>query len=193
MTLSIPRRSPPDRSRTESRCETITGTEMFIQQAREQFRSSSGSMCPIQSYRRYWHEHLWQEFRGSPRLARATARRLAPLSTAARRRLELSRQTSSPCSTGAGRAPPPSPQREARPIGGDPLGVFEGKTTGAPVALLVRNEDVHSEDYEVFRDLFRPGHADYTYQEKYGFRDHRGGAGARAGRRSAGSLPAQLR
>jgi len=54
-------------------------------------------------------------------------------------------------------------------------GVFEGKTTGTPIALLVENEDQRSRDYEKIKDRFRPGHADYTYQQKYGFRDYRGG------------------
>ena len=54
-------------------------------------------------------------------------------------------------------------------------GVYEGKTTGAPIALLIRNEDQRSKDYGSIADTFRPGHADYTYTQKYGFRDHRGG------------------
>jgi chorismate synthase len=54
-------------------------------------------------------------------------------------------------------------------------GVFEGKTTGAPIALLVENEDQRSRDYDKIKDRFRPGHADYTYNQKYGFRDYRGG------------------
>jgi chorismate synthase len=54
-------------------------------------------------------------------------------------------------------------------------GVFEGRTTGTPIALLVNNEDQRSRDYEKIKDRFRPGHADYTYQQKYGFRDYRGG------------------
>ena len=54
-------------------------------------------------------------------------------------------------------------------------GVFEGKTTGTPIGLLVHNEDQRSRDYEKIKDRFRPGHADYTYQQKYGFRDYRGG------------------
>ena len=54
-------------------------------------------------------------------------------------------------------------------------GVFEGKSTGAPIGFLVRNADHHSQDYENMRCLFRPSHADYTYQCKYGLRDHRGG------------------
>jgi chorismate synthase len=54
-------------------------------------------------------------------------------------------------------------------------GVFEGKTTGTPIAVLVRNEDVRSRDYADIRELYRPGHADYTYDAKYGFRDYRGG------------------
>ena len=54
-------------------------------------------------------------------------------------------------------------------------GVFEGRTTGAPIGFLVRNENQHSQDYENMRTLFRPSHADYTYYRKYGIRDHRGG------------------
>ena len=54
-------------------------------------------------------------------------------------------------------------------------GVFEGKTTGTPIALLIENEDQRSRDYEKIKDRFRPGHADYTYTQKFGFRDYRGG------------------
>jgi chorismate synthase len=54
-------------------------------------------------------------------------------------------------------------------------GVFEGVTTGTPIGLLVENSDARSRDYDKLRDRFRPGHADYTYQHKYGLRDHRGG------------------
>ncbi len=54
-------------------------------------------------------------------------------------------------------------------------GVFEGRTTGAPIALLIRNEDQRSRDYGNIMDTFRPGHADYTYWQKYGIRDYRGG------------------
>ncbi len=54
-------------------------------------------------------------------------------------------------------------------------GVFEGITTGAPIGMLVENEDQRSRDYEKIKDRFRPGHADYTYQQKYGMRDYRGG------------------
>lgn len=54
-------------------------------------------------------------------------------------------------------------------------GVFEGKTTGCPIGFIVRNENQHSQDYENMRCLFRPSHADYTYYNKYGIRDHRGG------------------
>ncbi|MDH4294016.1 MAG: chorismate synthase [Betaproteobacteria bacterium] len=59
-------------------------------------------------------------------------------------------------------------------------GVFEGKTTGTPIALLIRNTDQRSKDYGKIKELFRPGHADYTYWQKYGIRDYRGG-----GRQSA--------
>ena len=71
-------------------------------------------------------------------------------------------------------------------------GVFEGKTTGTPIALLIRNEDQRSKDYGSIAETFRPGHADYTYWQKYGIRDHRGGgrASARetAGRVAAGAI-----
>lgn len=54
-------------------------------------------------------------------------------------------------------------------------GLYEGKTTGTPIALLIRNEDQRSKDYGNISETFRPGHADYTYTQKYGFRDPRGG------------------
>ena len=54
-------------------------------------------------------------------------------------------------------------------------GVFEGKTTGTPIGLIVENTDQRSKDYGDIKDKFRPGHADYTYQQKYGIRDYRGG------------------
>ncbi len=54
-------------------------------------------------------------------------------------------------------------------------GVFEGVTTGTPIGLLIENTDQRSRDYEKIKDRFRPGHADYTYQQKYGLRDYRGG------------------
>ena len=54
-------------------------------------------------------------------------------------------------------------------------GVFEGQSTGAPIGFIVRNTNQHSNDYDNMRELFRPSHADYTYFEKYGLRDHRGG------------------
>ncbi len=54
-------------------------------------------------------------------------------------------------------------------------GIFDGKTTGTPIALLIRNEDPRSKDYGNIAESFRPGHADYTYLQKYGIRDHRGG------------------
>ncbi len=66
-------------------------------------------------------------------------------------------------------------------------GVFEGKTTGTPIALLIRNEDQRSRDYGNLAETFRPGHADYTYWQKYGIRDHRGG-----GRSSARETAARV-
>lgn len=54
-------------------------------------------------------------------------------------------------------------------------GVFEGKTTGTPIAFIIWNQNQHSKDYEHLKEVYRPSHADYTYQQKYGIRDHRGG------------------
>src|SRR5687767_10846964 len=54
-------------------------------------------------------------------------------------------------------------------------GVFEGKTTGTPIGLLIENHDQRSSDYTDIKNLFRPGHADFTYFKKYGIRDYRGG------------------
>lgn len=68
-------------------------------------------------------------------------------------------------------------------------GVFEGKTTGAPIALLIRNEDQKEKDYTKIKELFRPGHADFTFQAKYGFRDWRGG-GRSSGRETASRVAA---
>ncbi|MFL2676046.1 MAG: chorismate synthase [Alphaproteobacteria bacterium] len=66
-------------------------------------------------------------------------------------------------------------------------GVFNGKTTGTPICLLIRNKDTRSKDYSEIKDKFRPGHADYTYHQKYGFRDYRGG-----GRSSARETAARV-
>lgn len=54
-------------------------------------------------------------------------------------------------------------------------GIFEGKSTGTPIGFIVKNENYYSHDYDNLKDVFRPSHADYTYQQKYGIRDHRGG------------------
>lgn len=54
-------------------------------------------------------------------------------------------------------------------------GVFEGKTTGTPIAFIIWNQNQHSKDYDHLKDVYRPSHADYTYEQKYGIRDHRGG------------------
>ncbi|MDE2127454.1 MAG: chorismate synthase [Armatimonadetes bacterium] len=75
-------------------------------------------------------------------------------------------------------------------------GTLEGVTTGAPIAMMVRNEDARARDYEAMRDLFRPSHADYTYEAKYGIRDHRGGGRASyreaVGRVAAGAVARQM-
>jgi len=59
-------------------------------------------------------------------------------------------------------------------------GIFEGRSTGTPISLIVYNRDVKSQDYDALREVFRPGHGDLTYQAKYGIRDHRGGGRASA-------------
>lgn len=75
-------------------------------------------------------------------------------------------------------------------------GIFENKTLGTPIALLVRNQDKKSSDYEKLKDLHRPGHADYTYEAKYGLRDWRGGGRASAretiGRVAGGAVAKKL-
>jgi len=68
-------------------------------------------------------------------------------------------------------------------------GVFEGKTTGTPIALVIKNENQHSSDYDTIKNKFRPGHADITYFEKYGTRDWRGG-GRSSGRETAARVAA---
>lgn len=68
-------------------------------------------------------------------------------------------------------------------------GVFEGMTTGTPISLLVRNKDQRSKDYGSISELYRPGHADYTFDQKYGFRDYRGG-GRSSGRETVGRVAA---
>lgn len=68
-------------------------------------------------------------------------------------------------------------------------GVFEGKTTGTPISMLVRNQDQHSKDYGDIAVSYRPGHADYCFDEKYGFRDYRGG-GRSSGRETIGRVAA---
>ncbi len=66
-------------------------------------------------------------------------------------------------------------------------GVFEGRTTGTPISLMIENTDARSKDYSEIKDKYRPGHADFTYDAKYGFRDYRGG-----GRSSARETAARV-
>jgi chorismate synthase len=68
-------------------------------------------------------------------------------------------------------------------------GVFEGTTTGAPICIFIRNKDARSSDYDKLKDVYRPSHADFTYMEKYGIRDHRGG-GRSSARVTAGWVAA---
>ena len=75
-------------------------------------------------------------------------------------------------------------------------GVFEEKTTGTPISIVIRNTDQRSHDYSNIMDVYRPGHADYTFDEKYGFRDYRGGGRSSGretiGRVAAGAIAAKL-
>ena len=68
-------------------------------------------------------------------------------------------------------------------------GIFEGRTTGTPISLLIRNKDADSSAYDAIKDIFRPGHGDFTYYRKYGIRDHRGG-GRASGRETAARVAA---
>ncbi len=87
---------------------------------------------------------------------------------------------------GAGSASTPRKEEDLAEI---LSGVFEGRTTGAPISLMIRNTSQRSEDYSEIASCYRPGHADYTYDAKYGFRDHRGG-GRSSGRETAGRVAA---
>ena len=75
-------------------------------------------------------------------------------------------------------------------------GIFQGQTTGTPIGFIIRNQDQHSSDYNDLKDVYRPSHADYTYDQKYGMRDHRGGGRSSAretiARVVAGSIAKQL-
>ncbi len=68
-------------------------------------------------------------------------------------------------------------------------GIFEGRTTGTPISLIVRNTSQRSGDYREIASYYRPGHADYTYDQKYGFRDYTGG-GRSSGRETIGRVAA---
>jgi chorismate synthase len=72
-------------------------------------------------------------------------------------------------------------------------GVFEGKTTGTPISLMIENVDQRSKDYSEVAKAYRPGHADYAYDAKYGFRDYRGGGRSRRAKRRRGSRRAAWR
>jgi chorismate synthase len=87
-----------------------------------------------------------------------------------------------------GKGPLESPRREPDRV--EILsGLFQGKTTGAPLTLMVQNRDIREEDYHELEEIFRPGHADFTYQAKYGIRDHRGG-GRSSGRETVARVAA---
>jgi chorismate synthase len=87
-----------------------------------------------------------------------------------------------------GQDPGSSPRQEADVVK-ILSGIFEGKTTGTPISLMIRNRDAVSSAYDEMKDIFRPGHGDITYYKKYGIRDHRGG-GRASGRETAGRVAA---
>ena len=85
-----------------------------------------------------------------------------------------------------GQSPYSTPRNEADQV--EILsGIFEGKTTGTPISMLVWNKTARSSDYSEIAGYYRPGHADYTFDEKYGFRDYRGG-GRSSGRETIGQI-----
>jgi chorismate synthase len=91
-----------------------------------------------------------------------------------------------------GDAPGDAPASTTRREADEPeilSGVFEGKTLGTPIAVIIRNQDHHSVDYDALRDVYRPGHADWTWEAKFGIRDHRGG-GRSSGRETVGRVAA---
>jgi chorismate synthase len=94
---------------------------------------------------------------------------------------ELRRRRPGAGAAGTGRNEPDEPEILS--------GLFEGKTLGSPIAIVVRNTGQHSSDYDDLRDLYRPGHADWTWEAKYGRRDHRGG-GRSSGRETLGRVAA---
>ncbi|MDR0375954.1 MAG: chorismate synthase [Treponema sp.] len=91
-----------------------------------------------------------------------------------------------------GDAPDAAPASTTRREADEPdilSGVFEGKTLGTPIAVIIRNHDHYSGDYDALRDVYRPGHADWTWEAKFGVRDHRGG-GRSSGRETVGRVAA---
>ena len=127
--------------------------------------------------------------------ARATGSRSAAWSTAARPACRSRPRRSRPNSTGAARASRASPRSAASPTrcgscracSSDDRTGGRQLTTGTPIALMIENTDQRSKDYSEIRDSYRPGHADYTYDAKYGIRDYRGG-----GRSSARETAARV-
>ena len=115
-------------------------------------------------------------FRGEPRTGNRLRRRRLPARNAAYAK-PTSRRISTARKPGTSRHVTQRHESDTVEI---LSGVFEGRTTGTPIALLIRNEDQRSKDYGKIAETFRPGHADYTYWQKYGIRDYRGG-----GRQSA--------
>ena len=112
-------------------------------------------------------DDLWRKPRSWRSVASLTAARLAWSSREADIQGDLDRRRPGPQKHTTQRNEPDQVQILS--------GVFEGKTTGTPIGLIIENTDQRSKDYGDIKDKFRPGHADYTYQQKYGIRDYRGG------------------
>ncbi len=92
------------------------------------------------------------------------------------------KQTFSDIWTGESRPVSVYHQQKGRGSGGDPIRCLRGKTTGTPISILVANTSQRSQDYSEIASYYRPGHADYTFDMKYGFRDYRGGGRSSAER-----------
>ena len=175
-------------------CRTISGTEMFIEQAREQFYLFFGIDVPPEKIREFVAMNsLGRNFRITT-FGESHGAAVGVVIDGCPAGMDLTEQDIQPFldRRRPGTSPLVSPRQEKDRV--EILsGIFEGKTTGAPIALLVRNENQQPGDYEELREKFRPGHADFTYQEKYRSSGITGaGAGVPGARPSAGLPPVPL-
>ena len=163
---------------------------LFTTELIERLRRTSDCPPPLRVLGLTWPAPRSASCSGSPPGARATGRRSASSSTGCRRGFPLGARDpalAGPAQTGTVEF---TTQRREPDRVEILSGVFEGVTTGTPVSMLIRNEDRRSKDYGEIKDVYRPGHADYTYDVKYGLRDYRGGGRSSARRPPAGRRPA---